>query len=559
MAKDPAAVAARRVTPNKGEESQRRSRVSQTHSLQDRQRTAPQPKTPKGSAIAKVIGSIVDKTQSVLARPTTDFVFLLGLFLCVFAFGVMMNLSTAITATPDASLRPFIKQLIPTTIGVIGALVVLKLPLDFLRKCAWAVLGVTVALLIIVLTPLGVGGDTDGSQSWIPIGPLTFQPSELARFALVLWVAYFVGTDRYRKLSAELRIASIVAVGITLGGLIVAEKDLGMAFMFAALLLMMGWVIGVSKAVFGFFGVVFLGLLGVVMMGGGYRAQRFTNFFKLFMGNFEDKSGHAAQNYQGFVALAQGGMGGLGLGQSRAKWFYLPENSNDFVFAIVGEELGMFGALVLILVYLGIAIFGFRVSKRHTDPFASVLAAGITFAICFQALYNIGYVVGAFPMTGVQLPLVSSGGSSIIVFLTMSAVLLSLARHEPEAVAFYQSNPVYSLRKHLLPVPQVVGAAHNTDQAAKKLSSRGRTEAKQPPAQPAGLAAMNSRPQTANNYQPRVPRRGAADTGRDTVTRSVPQEGRPIRRSQPRVDPGRPVSRSRGQVPRRRPGNSPRG
>src|SRR5699024_2931999 len=200
--------------------------------------------------------------------------------------------------------------------------------------------------------------------------------------------------------------------------LVVVAPDLGMATAVTIAFLCVLWFSGYPTRHFVWVIAVGVVVFGVLAVAFAYRFERIRTYFDTFRGDFSNPQGAAYQSYQGMLSLADGGLFGVGLGQSSAKWFYLPEATNDFIFAIIGEELGWFGAAVVVSLYLTLGWVGMRISLRSVDPFRRLLAGTLTASIVLQAFINIGYVVGLLPVTGLQLPLISNGGTSAVVTLT---------------------------------------------------------------------------------------------------------------------------------------------
>lgn len=294
-------------------------------------------------------------------------------------------------------------------------------------------------------------------------------------------------------------------------GAMIAEGNLGVAMTFAVVVGFTLFFAGINWRVIALAVTgAFVGLI-FVFLGGGYRGERFTTFFGAFTGNFTDTRGSAFQSYQGFLSLADGSLTGVGIGQSRAKWFYLPEAKNDFVFAIIGEELGLFGGVLVILMFVILGIFGLRTAMRAQNQFQSLLAATLTATVASQAFYNISYVIGLMPMTGVQLPLISSGGTSTVVTLGAMGLLASVARHEPEAVSYMQSygRPLFD---RVLMIPEPTVAVPSARAAAGGQRSRERSGRRQPA----------RRPQQTRPEQRRADQRfGTAVTSRSRTSSSV--------------------------------------
>ena len=202
--------------------------------------------------------------------------------------------------------------------------------------------------------------------------------------------------------------------------LIVLQGDLGMALSFALVVVFTLIFAGVDWRVPATIGVAAVCGLLFIFLSGGFRSNRFHTYFDALVGNISDTQGTGFQSYQGFLSLADGGFWGVGIGQSRAKWFYLPEAKNDFIFAIVGEELGWWGGALVIVLFAALGYVGLRTAMRAQNQFQSLLAATLTIGVVTQAFVNIGYVIGLLPVTGIQLPMISAGGTAAIITITWS-------------------------------------------------------------------------------------------------------------------------------------------
>jgi len=315
----------------------------------------------------------------------------------------------------------FLRQAMFVALGWIGFVAALRMRFSLLRRMATPLLGFSVLLLVAVLLP-GVGSEVNGSRGWIDLGLFSIQPAEIAKLAFIVWSASVVGPRMRTGYWRDLLWPS--AAGFVLvAGLIVVAPDLGMATSVTIAYLCLLWFAGYPARHFAWvlgLGTVVFGVMAVTM---SYRFDRLRTFTSTFVGDFSNPQGDAYQSYQGMLSLADGGLFGVGLGQSSAKWFYLPEATNDFIFAIIGEELGWFGAAAVVSLYLVLGWAGMRVAMRSVDPFRRLLAGTVTASIVLQALINIGYVVGLLPVTGLQLPLISNGGTSAVVTLVSLGLL----------------------------------------------------------------------------------------------------------------------------------------
>lgn len=402
--------------------------------------TAPTVPTEPPSRVAQAIRRL---TRAMDAQPGLDYLMLRITVFLLTGIGLVMVMSSSMTWSIIEGATVWstaLRQGSMVAAGLIMFWVCLKIPPQTVRRCSWWVLGIAVLLLVAVLIPgVGTGREEVGSQSWIVVGPLRLQPSEFAKVAIAIFGSHFLANRRVDNSGLRSPYTVFVGVATLLAFLIMAEGDLGMAVSFGIVVLFVLIFAGIShRWVVAAFIFGFLGMLGVLLLG-GFRSHRFHVYFDALFGHFEDTRGTAFQSYQGFLSLADGSVGGVGLGQSRAKWFYLPEARNDFIFAIIGEELGLWGGTVVILLFGVLGFFGFRTALRARDNYQSLLAATLTAGVVSQAFINIGYVVGVLPVTGIQLPMISAGGTSAIITLTSMGLLANVARHEPEAVSAVKS------------------------------------------------------------------------------------------------------------------------
>ncbi|CAM3900962.1 FtsW/RodA/SpoVE family cell cycle protein [Corynebacterium frankenforstense] len=392
---------------------------------------------------------VSDGLSALDSRPGLDYLMIRLTVLLLTGIGVVMVMSSSMTWSVIEGSSVWggaARQTAMVFAGLVAFWAMLKIPPRRLRSAAWWLLGIAVLLLVAVLIPgLGTGREEVGSQSWLVLGPLRLQPSEAAKIAVAIFGAHLLADRRPRGLGLRSPFTIFIAIGVGMTLLIMAEGDLGMAVAFA---LVVGFVLifaGVDKR--WLIGLIGAGALTMVAVfaGGGFRSHRFHVYFDALFGRFTDTRGTAFQSYQGFLSLADGSVGGVGLGQSRAKWFYLPEARNDFIFAIIGEELGLWGGALVIILFGTLGFFGLRTALRAADHYQALLAGTLTATVVSQAFINIGYVVGVLPVTGIQLPLISAGGTSAIITLAAMGILANIARHEPAAVSAMQSygRPVF--------------------------------------------------------------------------------------------------------------------
>jgi cell division protein FtsW len=347
---------------------------------------------------------------------------LLLITLALVAFGLVMVFSAtsgqATLGNGDASyyLR---KQGLYALIGVVLLVLARRWSYRSLRPLAPTLIVVSLGLLVAVLA---VGQTVNGAQRWLQFGPAVFQPSELAKLALVIWVAAYLSRHPAPRTLGEL----FKPIGLVTGvfcALFLVEPDLGTAI---TVVIMLGGVLVVSGAPARLL-VTAGGLVGSLVLAAAwfepYRRARLLSF----LNPWDDPQGAGYQTVQAMLGLGSGGIFGVGLGEGVTKNFYLPEAHTDMIFAIVGEELGLVGTTALIAAYAAFAYAGFRVALACKDPFGKRLAAGITTLVCGQALINVAAVMGAAPLTGITLPFVSYGGSSLVIGLAGVGILLNIA------------------------------------------------------------------------------------------------------------------------------------
>jgi cell division protein FtsW len=320
------------------------------------------------------------------------------------------------------------RQVTYAVVGVALLVVVSRLDLDRIRALAPTLV---VTALVLCFGVLAVGPRINGARRWIDVGPLVFQPSELAKLALVLWTAAYLSRRRPPRTLAELA-RPIGFVVLLFAVLVLVEPDLGTAL---TLLLVVGAILLVSgtrlQLLATAYGIV-IALAAIAAWWSPYRRDRLLTF----LDPWKDPTGAGLQNVQALISLGSGGIFGRGLGSGiEAYGGYLPEAHTDMMFAVVGEELGLVGVTLVIMAFSAFAYAGIRLAIGARDPFAKRLAAGITALVCGQAAINMAAAVGLAPLTGIPLPFVSYGGSSLVVMLVAVGVLLNIARDGGRAAA----------------------------------------------------------------------------------------------------------------------------
>ncbi len=279
------------------------------------------------------------------------------------------------------------------------------------------------ALLVVVLMP-GVGLTVNGSRSWLGHGAWRLQPAELMKLALLLYTADLLArrADRMGDVKATLWPVLIV-LGAT-GGLLMLQPDLGTAIVTVAIVVGMLFIAGTPLAPLGLATAVMAGAATFLTMSAPYRRARLLSFLH----PSDDPLNRGWQTLQSLVGVASGGIAGVGLGASRAKWGFLPEAHTDFIFAIIGEELGFVGCFVVVALFFTFGILGLQAARRAPDRYGMLVAAGVTVWVLVQAIVNMGAVVGLLPITGLPLPFVSFGGSALITTMAATGLLLNIAR-----------------------------------------------------------------------------------------------------------------------------------
>jgi cell division protein FtsW len=382
---------------------------------------------------------------ALLDRPLASYYLLIGCATLLLALGLVMVLSTSSVQQLDAGASPysdFQHQLVGVALGIPCMWLAARASPTLFRAAAYPLM--FVAILGLLLTPL-IGITSGGATREIQVGPILFQASELAKLAFLLWGADLLA--RKEKLgqledSRHLLIPLMPGAGI-LAMLVMLGDDLGTTFLLLVIFLALLWVIGTPLRMYlGMLGLIVLVLLILIVVA-RYRFTRLTSFFDQTGG----PTGPAMQSIQGKWAVGSGGWFGVGLGASKLKWGWVPDDTTDFIFAIIGEELGLLGTLCVAALYGGIAYAGLRIARRATDTFVRLAAAGATAWIVVEAIVNIGAVLGLLPITGVPLPLVSYGLSSLLVTMVALGMLLSFAKREPGAAqALAEAGPAPARR-----------------------------------------------------------------------------------------------------------------
>jgi cell division protein FtsW len=389
----------------------------------------------------------------VLDRPLTSYYLLLGASGLLLTIGLIMVFSAssvyAFQNYDQNSYAVVVKQLTWVAIGLPCAWVAGHLPQRWVRRLAWP--GYVVSLGLLLLTAF-FGVSRNGNTNWLALGPIQIQPSEIAKLALVLWAAH-VYANKDRRLGNLHQIMMPVVPGLLLAtGLVVFGHDLGTALVLFAILLGMLWVVGAPARFFALSFLVIAVFAGLLATTDPERLTRITTFTD----PMRDYSSAGWQPAHGLFALSKGGLFGQGIGASQQKWGNLPEAHTDFIFAVLGEELGLVGTLIVLGLFGFLAFAMIRVIRRHPDPFVQITTGAILCWIIGQALLNIAVVIGLAPVIGVPLPLVSAGGSALIMTMAALGIVISFARSEPGAGEALAARPSV-VRRSLAVIGQARG------------------------------------------------------------------------------------------------------
>ncbi|MGV0046663.1 putative lipid II flippase FtsW [Mycobacterium colombiense] len=430
-----------------------------------------------------------------LGRPMTSFHLIIAVAGLLTTLGLIMVLSASGVRSYDADGSAWVifgKQVLWTVIGLVACYASLRMSVRFIRRVAFTGYVVTVILLVLVLVP-GIGNLANGSRKWFVVAGFSMQPSELAKIAFAIWGAHMLAARRLERASLRELLIPLVPAAVIALALIVAQPDLGQTVSLGIILLALLWYAGLPLRVFvtSLLAVFVAG--AVLAMSAGYRSDRVRSWIN--PENDPQDTGYQAR--QAKFALAHGGIFGDGLGQGVAKWNYLPNAHNDFIFAIIGEELGFIGAFALLVLFGLFAYTGMRIARRSADPFLRLLTATTTMWVLGQAFINIGYVIGILPVTGIQLPLISAGGTSTAATLFMIGIMANAARHEPEAVAALRAGRDDKVNRILrLPLPEPYSP---TRLEAFRDRKRSRPKAAEPPRKGAGAPGRKAPRKAARN------------------------------------------------------------
>ena len=347
------------------------------------------------------------------------------------AIGILMVYSSSAMRAyvqQDDTLAIVGPQILWAALGVLAMLVIMRIDYRYLRLVSLAGYLVAIVVLVLVFVP-GLGRIVGGSARWLVIGPLpAIHPAEIAKLALIVYLAHWMASRGTRIGSLRAGTIPFLLITVPVVALVFREPDLGTTTVIAVTAFTMFFVAGARLWQFAAMGL--MGVLGVAVIGlREYQLQR----IRTFLDPWQDPLHTGFHTIQGLLALGLGGIFGSGLGESKlAGGLYLPNAWNDFIFAIIGEEFGFVGASLVVGLFLLLAYAGIRTALRAPDTFGALLALGITAWLCFQAFINIGVVVALLPVTGITLPFISAGGSSLSISFAAAGILLSISRETVE-------------------------------------------------------------------------------------------------------------------------------
>ncbi|GAA4285274.1 putative lipid II flippase FtsW [Brevibacterium daeguense] len=374
--------------------------------------------------------------RRLLELPVTSYYIVLFATLALTALGLIMVLSASSIVSYDggegSSFTLFNRQLVFALIGLFMMFTLSLAPLRFWRFIAGPAIILGMLLQVLPFIP-GLGQTVNGSTSWVEIGGVQAQPAEFVKVALALWLGVFLANKATKLHSIRELMPAVAVLGIVLG-FILYGRDLGTGIIIMGLALGALFVGGVPWRYFFAALAAILAVVAVMVLTSANRMARIKAMFTGGDSAQMDALGQHWQSNHGLFALASGGWFGVGLGASREKWSWLPEAHNDFIFAIIGEELGLVGSFIVILLFLVLGYGLIRILMRTDDRFVQATTAGVFVWLIGQAAVNIGVVAGVLPVIGVPLPLVSYGGSALIATLIAVGMMLSFARAEAGAL-----------------------------------------------------------------------------------------------------------------------------
>lgn len=371
-------------------------------------------------------GLVAALRSAPVGQATMPFYMLFGMVIALNAIGLVMVLSVSSVTSlyvGQSTWYTFQRQLVWSIGGLLALILVMRVDYRQWQKYSKALVAFTLLLLVAVLVP-GIGTTVNGASRWIYFGPISFQPSELAKLAMALFAAAWLADKAGKERNTRTTIRPVLVVCSLMSGLILLQPNLGTAVIIAMIAFAALFMAGVPLLPLTGWSLISAAAAALAAWGSGYRRDRFTAMFD----PWSDPLDTGWQTIQSWVGIASGGASGVGLGESRIKWGFLPEAQTDFIFAVLAEEMGWLGAMFVIGLFTTFVLCGIWIVLHSRDRFGQILAAGITVWVGFQAFVNIAAVVGVLPITGVPLPFLSVGGSARLTSMVATGVLLNIAR-----------------------------------------------------------------------------------------------------------------------------------
>ena len=366
------------------------------------------------------------QSKQPMGRRTGLFLMLFISVMALVMISVVMGLSATAAASlsnTDSAWSMFRRHLIWACLGAAALVVMMRIDYHHWKPVALVVLILGLLMLAVTAIP-AFGLSANGATRWIGIGPLTFQPSEPAKLALVLFIADLLSRPERSIADSRATLRPVLIVAAVMIVLLMRQPHLGGSMMVVAISVVMLWFAGTRLS-----SLVVIGLVGIagaatMVASSPWRRARLTGF----LNPWDDPLGNGYQPLQSLHAMASGGITGVGLGEGRAKWGFLPYAHTDFIFAVIGEELGLLGTLFVTLLFVLLGVAGFCVALKAPDRFGMLLAVGLTSWMMVQVVLNYGAVLAVFPVVGMTLPLLSFGGSSLVTTMAAMGLLLNVAR-----------------------------------------------------------------------------------------------------------------------------------
>lgn len=349
-------------------------------------------------------------------------VLLLAVFGCIMVYSASYYLSSL----AGNKYRYLIKQIVGVVLGIVGMMFFSIFPYQNLKKFKWWAVVISILLLACVFIP-GIGIENYGARRWIGLGGFSFQPSEIAKFALVLFCACHL-SEHYDNVKSFKALLPVLLVGGIFCVMVILEPNMSITMCIAITLIVMLFVGGISFKHFSYLAVPSMAMAPILIFMEPYRIKRLM----AFLDPWASPKGEGFQLIQSLYALGSGGLFGVGLFCSRQKYLFLPFCESDFIFSIIGEELGFFGALALLIVFLILVIFLIKTACSAKDRFGCLLAVGVATVIAVQVLINVAVVTGSIPPTGLPLPFVSAGSTSLVVFMSSIGVCINIRKSSKE-------------------------------------------------------------------------------------------------------------------------------